>query len=267
LNNPISDLVELSQYAAKHPDFVQGGGGNCSVKFSNKMAIKASGCFLEEVSLKNGYVLLDLMEKNSAQGIRPSMETPIHSLLGTYVVHTHPILVGGLVCVKKGKTIFKELFNYDNYFWIDYVSPGNELYEKVKNVFISSNADINKDLALFVENHGLFISSPIKLQCITLHESIINKLKEFFNYNDESIGLNHINITDGKFLTPDHVVYSNLSKNQASNKNKVAVSEIVTFSRKVTSIILLKGLEIQYLSNEACNFILNIEGEKYRQQM
>lgn len=268
MNNPILDLVELSQYAAKHPDFVQGGGGNCSVKFSNKMAIKASGCFLEEVSLKNGYVLLDLKETNlEIQGIRPSMETPIHCLLGTYAVHTHPIIVGGLVCAKNGKTIFKELFNYDNYFWIDYASPGDELYKKVKSILISNNADIGRDLVLFIENHGLFVSSPDKPQCITLHESIINKLNKFFDFDEKSISQSQADVMHGRFLTPDHIVYSDLSKGQLSNKKKIAMSEIETFSRKVTSMIFLKNLEVQYLSEEACKFIQNMEGEKYRQQI
>lgn len=36
-------LVKMSKYAGQRFDLVQAGGGNTSVKFGNKMYIKASG--------------------------------------------------------------------------------------------------------------------------------------------------------------------------------------------------------------------------------
>jgi len=57
----IQDLVKISHYAAADVAYIQGGGGNTSIKLDdNRMAVKASGCKLSDMADKEGYVVVDL---------------------------------------------------------------------------------------------------------------------------------------------------------------------------------------------------------------
>ena len=133
LENAVVDLVELSRYAAQHPRLVQGAGGNCSVKFSDRLVIKASGYLLEEVSEQDGYVVLDLKTELPIEGsaLKASLETHLHKLLRKYVIHTHPIVVIALVSAWQGKQVFRDLFPEGFYQWVDYAPPGDLLAQRV----------------------------------------------------------------------------------------------------------------------------------------
>lgn len=103
-------------------DYVQGGGGNTSVKLDGGlMAIKASGFSLKDIEPDRAYAVLDYealrrfyfgskpadfddVEKvgsaqakentNTIEGLavlRPSVEAGFHSILDTYVAHSHSV--------------------------------------------------------------------------------------------------------------------------------------------------------------------------------
>ena len=56
----IEAFVKLSQIGGSRADYVQGGGGNTSVKLKNGyMAIKASGYCLKDIEKDTGYAVLD----------------------------------------------------------------------------------------------------------------------------------------------------------------------------------------------------------------
>ena len=115
-------FIKLSHIGGSRADYVQGGGGNTSVKLKDgSMAIKASGFCLKDIQMQNGYAVLDgnalrkfYRENNpedfedcEASGsqctkenvldvagipkLRPSVEAGFHSLLKTYVLHTHSV--------------------------------------------------------------------------------------------------------------------------------------------------------------------------------
>ena len=47
----IKDLIKVSHYAAASKAYIQGGGGNTSVKLDDRqMAVKASGCKLSDMN-------------------------------------------------------------------------------------------------------------------------------------------------------------------------------------------------------------------------
>jgi len=52
MNKSLTDLVRISNAAGKDPSFVQGGGGNTSIKTDDGkfMYIKASGTALKEMN-------------------------------------------------------------------------------------------------------------------------------------------------------------------------------------------------------------------------
>lgn len=259
------DFLQISHYAGKHPDFVQGGGGNCSVKFSSCMIIKASGSFLSEVNTESGYVYLDLRTREvlKNQKYKPSLEVQIHFLLGNYVIHTHPILVGGLVCAKEGFANFKKIFKEENLYWINYKNPGRDLFDEVKKFVERENLFSKRPFVLFLKNHGIFISAGSKEECIGIHDLIISKLSDFFDYKNLAYPLEKASLIG--YLTPDHVVYGTLLEGRLSGKQKLAEAELLEFSSKVLALINSKKWHAEYLDNNDVNIIKNMEEEKYRQ--
>ena len=56
----LADFAKMSQEAGARSDYVQGGGGNTSVKLSGGlMAIKASGFCLSDIDTDKGYAVLN----------------------------------------------------------------------------------------------------------------------------------------------------------------------------------------------------------------
>jgi ribulose-5-phosphate 4-epimerase/fuculose-1-phosphate aldolase len=118
--NGLTELAHMSRVLGKDPLLVQAGGGNISVKFSNRrMAIKASGYRLREVTVHRGWTWADiaqiqrgfrrlshrrstvrsemayadlLKKSGSARRERMSMEAGFHAVLPqTYVAHVHSV--------------------------------------------------------------------------------------------------------------------------------------------------------------------------------
>ena len=123
-------FIFMSKYAGMREDLVQAGGGNSAYKITDeKMAIKASGYQLAEVTEKSGYAIVNpkiiknaflgcenldemtdeqskrILEKAFLDGERPSIETFLHSISGRYSLHTHPVVVNALTCRKNGEEI------------------------------------------------------------------------------------------------------------------------------------------------------------------
>jgi len=108
-------LVEICRWlGGRVPHWIQGKGGNVSVKEGNRLWIKASGAHVSDVSASHGVACVDLLRFNDlrqgappadAEGwyaetltrcatghARPSMETGFHALLpGAWVVHVHSL--------------------------------------------------------------------------------------------------------------------------------------------------------------------------------
>ena len=118
----LNDYARLSQSAGARMDYVQGGGGNTSVKLDDTyMAVKASGFCLSDVKPDQAYAVMDYSalrafyrghEANEFDNVeqagselakastiaieglsalRPSVEAGFHSLLGTFVIHSHSV--------------------------------------------------------------------------------------------------------------------------------------------------------------------------------
>lgn len=204
----IPDLVKLSKYAGERFDLIQAGGGNTSVKNkSNKyMWIKASGCSLSEVEIDHGYCkvdnikvlsilenkkLLKLKEKSRKEKManrllsfavihssqRPSIETYMHSLLGKYVLHTHPVAVNVLTSRKSWKKELMLLFKKP--LLIDYRTPGLELALKLKKeIFIYKQRCRQLPKVIFLQNHGLIVNSDSLQELLMLTEKILKTIEK-----------------------------------------------------------------------------------------
>ena len=139
---------EMSKEAGSRADYVQGGGGNTSVKLSNGlMAIKASGFCLADITPDNAYALIKLdglqkfynenspeslsdVEKEGAacakentvvlegmNPLRPSVEAGFHSILKKFVCHTHSVYANMCCCSHEMKEIAEKAFDGASYSW------------------------------------------------------------------------------------------------------------------------------------------------------
>lgn len=193
----MKNFIEMSKYAGMREDLVQAGGGNSSYKMSkNRMAIKASGYQLADLTEEKGYAvvnpqiisdsflnnenIMDMTEEDSKaildkafiSGNRPSIETFLHSISGTYTLHTHPVVVNALACRKGGMEILEELF--PEALRVPYATPGVEL---AKAYFSAVQNSERNTKIVFLQNHGLLVSGESSGEVISTTEEIVTKIE------------------------------------------------------------------------------------------
>jgi len=202
----LKNFIKISKYAGERFDLVQAGGGNSSVKFNNnEMIIKASGVLLSEVNENSGYSRVDIKKirhilhnknvtndkikinrethsKNLIKDAtldksnRPSIETLLHSTLYKYTLHTHPIVVNMILIQKEWKNIILSIFKSKDVALVPYRTPGIELAIELERV-INKFEVIPK--IIFLQNHGLIVSSsqPEEIQLLT--DLVLNKIEQY----------------------------------------------------------------------------------------
>jgi NAD(P)-dependent dehydrogenase (short-subunit alcohol dehydrogenase family)/rhamnose utilization protein RhaD (predicted bifunctional aldolase and dehydrogenase) len=209
----LSQLIEVSRAVGTRPEFVQGGGGNTSVKSPGgaTMAVKASGTSLAAMSEDAGWCemdvarLLELFDRPyladlaadererrvldiqracviGGPGERPSVEAALHALLGRVVIHTHPVAVNALTCGPGGDAL-RELArdNEPPPLWVGYTDPGYTLAVAVKAAIDAyATGHGRPPQALFLQNHGLFVSADDAESCRTLHDDWYARCEAWF---------------------------------------------------------------------------------------
>ncbi len=185
----IEDFVRMSRFAGGRLDLIQAGGGNASIKMGNGlMLIKASGCYMGEVSQEQGYTEVRheipreiisgesrkperppkeeieriaataLAQATEAGAPRPSIEMFMHAVLGKYVLHTHPLTATAVACRDGWKEILAAKF--PDALLVEYHTPGIELAIAIFKEIIKRGANPQQGLlVVFLENHGLVVSA------------------------------------------------------------------------------------------------------------
>jgi len=214
----LKELEKISQAVGNSTDFVQGGGGNTSVKLDEeRMAVKASGYSLKQITPAEGFVVVNyrnikdfynhvdlasgadyekegidfimnnLIDMEGIKKLRPSVEAGFHSLLKKFVIHTHSVYANILCCSKEGQKLVGKIFagRPCACLWIPYVNPGFSLTLKIKNAIEES---IKKGGAypqvLFMENHGLIVHSEDWEDCIALHSEVNDRIKKYLGIHE-----------------------------------------------------------------------------------
>lgn len=210
-------MHKISSYAGR-PEYVQGGGGNTSVKFDDRlMAIKASGYTLKEITEEKGYVTVDYTkirryydsvqkeagkdyEKESLQvnlssiallpGMeekRPSVEVGFHSFLSKNVIHTHSVYANILCCSEEGRDAAQKIFEQSGigYVFLPYIDPGFTLTLTIKKEIgaYQKEKGCMPDV-LFLDNHGVIVHNDDVNKVIEIHEAVNEKIKNYFNLKD-----------------------------------------------------------------------------------
>ncbi len=294
----LKKFIDLSRAIGRRSDFIQGTGGNVSVKINDKMLIKASGWRLEDISENSGLVVVNVNngDVENSQGLRPSMEMGFHMFLDKYVVHTHSVYTNIVACAADGRKIFGDISREFGVAaaWVDYQSPGSHLASAVKKAVeeFKSQYGIMPE-AILMKNHGLIVSSDNLENVFNLHNEIQELVKQYLDlkrvfpkdvadYLKRFVKNNSdfIEVFSRNILFPDQVVFcgntgekvlinkktnnivykTNKKEARAIEENLIAWVYIVDCAKDC-------GLTLNFLSLENIDYIKNMESEKYRQQL
>lgn len=265
-----AEFVAMSQTVGANPAYVQGGGGNTSVKLdSRRMAIKASGLALSQVTATGGYVEVDYAAIRAGSppsalpggdpALRPSMETGFHALLGTHVLHTHNIYANLLTCAEEGEGLAHELF--PDAPWIGYVTPGEPLTAAIA----AKQPDPDAPAILFLQNHGVIASAPTAAEALRLHEGLTARILAHFKLSPvtmpERIETPDLAAMRAHVLFPDQVVYTSPENDLLHTR---AARETFWAYAYIRDTIQSLGLTPRDLPQGATQTILNLPSEKHR---
>jgi rhamnose utilization protein RhaD (predicted bifunctional aldolase and dehydrogenase) len=218
-NQELKELEIISHGVGNRIDYVQGGGGNTSVKLDDQhMAVKASGFKLNQITPAEGYVVINYRniqdyyqavdlsldkdyEKESVEyakanvvpmeglkTLRPSVEAGFHSILKKYVVHTHPVYANLLCCSRNGREMAEKIFSGREFvfLWIPYINPGFCLTLKIKDEIARCQAEqgIFPEV-IFMENHGLIVTADSYQKALNLHEQVNIAIKQYLQIQED----------------------------------------------------------------------------------
>ncbi|HAL74668.1 MAG TPA: class II aldolase [Clostridiales bacterium] len=215
----LSEYTRMSRTAGSRSDYVQGGGGNTSVKFDAQlMAIKASGYRLDQIAPDQAYAVLDFAAirkfyentdpatladveaAGSAQAkaatlpveglpaLRPSVEAGFHSLLDTFVLHTHPIYANLATCSTEGAAIAGQALADigAGFTFVPYINPGAQLTFSIGQARRNAiQPDGTLPAIIFMQNHGLIVTGPDADTCLALHDEVNQRIAAAFGVSSE----------------------------------------------------------------------------------
>ncbi|MHC4555939.1 MAG: class II aldolase/adducin family protein [Planctomycetota bacterium] len=207
----LAELIRISNETGGDPTLVQGGGGNTSVKTTDGkyMYIKASGTALKDMNQKQGWrrmrlepvlailkdkslpkmdastreprvvnMLLNACDDNIKTIARPSVEAHLHACLNKCVIHLHPSAAGAYHNAKNGRAKLQKLFKDESppLLWVPYTDPGYMLAKRIARLVDNYQDKFGKTPSiLFLEKHGLFITSKTASGALHLVRSIMKR--------------------------------------------------------------------------------------------
>ena len=221
--NHLSDLAAFSDLSGRigsRPDYVQGGGGNTSVKLDGGlMAVKASGFRLSDVRPDHAYAVLDGtalrqfyletdpatlpdVEKAGAERakacvrpidgmepLRPSVEAGFHSILNRHVAHSHAVWANFAACSAECADLVRSALSDADYAFgiVPYVDPGARLTFAVRDELRRVEADCGrKPGVLFLRNHGIIAHDDDPEECLRLHDDACRRVAAAFGTTIDS---------------------------------------------------------------------------------
>ncbi len=286
--NSLKELEKISKETGKHKDYVQGGGGNTSIKLDYEwMAVKASGYklnqitvndgfavvnyrkiieYMENVDLKSGldyekysieFIRRNVFELNDIKLLRPSVEAGFHALLKKVVIHTHPVYSNIICCCEEGKDLIETILKNKNieFIWISYIKPGFSLSYSIMNKCKEYKKNNEKNIdVIFMENHGLIVNEDNPEKCLALNrqvnELIINHLK-LLKYPEFKIQ----KIKENFYKSKNDFMLDFIKNNNVDYKffDKFALypDQLVYLNEYLGKKIFIENEEIIYKANES----------------
>lgn len=235
-------------------NLVQEAGGNISYKYKDKIIISSSGVSLKNINLFNGYCICDINKinknfnsdteyflniynsKTHFSSERPSMETLLHvKMKKKFSFHSHPVFLNSLLCSKEAEKNLSKIFLNLKYQFFEFKTPGVEL---------GNSINVEEDI-IFLQNHGLIVSSDKIEDCLNISLFIENKCKNFFGNNDLNYDIDFP-------LFPESIIFKQKFK---------------TINNFIYNNIISKNFKPKFLTKEEIKKILSLETEKYRMNL
>lgn len=276
----LADLVAVSRAIGANAGYVQGGGGNTSLKINPaKMTIKASGVSLAAVSLEAGFLTVDhdfvqreipscqdedaysrLLGASISSGQltdrRPSIETGFHALLGRAVLHTHSVWANLLTCSQEGPELVRSIL--PDALWVDYATPGLSLTKEIANSLQGGQTEL-----IFLQNHGIIVSADTPNEALERHEEVTQRIQSHFgrclDFPAEAVEDSKAN----RLIFPDQAVYL-CDPALGASKAGIETQQAVDF---LMMNIPHLGLTLNFLDEAEKSTLINLESEKYRQKI
>jgi ribulose-5-phosphate 4-epimerase/fuculose-1-phosphate aldolase len=254
----LKELAALSHAAGARPDYVQGGGGNTSVKLgSGLMAVKASGIRLGQVTESAGFTIVEtetLREVTAEHGykpLRPSVESGFHAALPEkFVLHTHAVYANLAMCSETGAERLPGLMEGYEYVVVPYRNPGMQLCSSIKERLGYCTQ------VIFLENHGLIVTAATAEECLRIHDGVNDRIAESYGVTPSDYAAFAAELD--KTLYPDHQVYFTLTDAQRE------IQAAVMFIRFT---LMKNGEKARAMDGRAMDYIKNWESEAYRKTM
>ena len=214
----LAAFARLSATLGARADYVQGGGGNTSVKLDGgKMAIKASGFRLSDITETSAYAVLDYeaihrfytenepedladveadgaactkantLQIEGIEPLRPSVEAGFHSILKTYVAHTHSVYANLACCAKECREIAEKAFADADYSWghVPYTDPGANLTFAIRNELSRVKKETGRTPSvILMQNHGIIAHDDDADRCLAIHADANERLARAFGLSD-----------------------------------------------------------------------------------
>lgn len=187
-------LIRQAMTLGATPGYVQGAGGNLSVKDGSTIWIKASGTRLKEADSREIFVALDLRGARSAvldtedlasviqdapgtAGLRPSIETSIHCLLPhRFVSHVHSIGAIALAVLADAADRASALADLARVIHVPYARPGIPLARSILSRLAQDPADADTPLLMVLGNHGIIAASGSSDHNVALLQAVEARL-------------------------------------------------------------------------------------------
>jgi rhamnose utilization protein RhaD (predicted bifunctional aldolase and dehydrogenase) len=264
----LNTFIGISRLIGANPLWVQGPGGNVSVKGSDGiMIVKGSGSELADVDINKGYSLVNYIEflksletlmfrninnmerevrysdlvssanTDSIKYPRPSMELGFHALFpGKYVIHYHSVAsIAASFLYSTGVPLPAFDSSIKAYFEPFHL-PGFSICPSIKKIADKISSD-EQTSVVFLANHGVIISTtedPFNvIEILSAWENIF--WEEFFHEDYSSYTRNHLYSEAATFpvtlrpLFPDFVMLENRIKDSV-----VAVDNTVVLKSELT---------------------------------
>ena len=299
------EYQKLSTAVSSDYSFVQGGGGNVSIKKDNDLIVKASGTRLSEATTSMGFVVLnrDVAKECTKSGAslqrsvvvgsfngRPSIEAPLHvECGGSYVVHIHSVGAIAIGLIEEGSAFCaKEGWQY-----VEYALPGEPLLSALKS---SGNFSSPSGVSI-LSNHGLLVWDSTLEQCINRALMAEDKCRNYFLGKNSSQNIdemkNEIDLKNDEYLDfgsalsdqwlrfilgntlfPDQAVF--LSEvhfeNLIQDDFLLNIKSLSMDQKEMLKLLNLLGKILRPedckrpLSTSEVNTVLGLESEKYRME-
>lgn len=256
------------------PEWVQGPGGNVSVKVGEVLAVKASGKRLRDLGQPGSHAEVPLAlaraalegdaeadRETFARTPRPSLETYFHALGGRVVAHTHSIGAMLVACSRAPRP--------QGLLSVPYERPGRMLGVRVAEALAGARTG-----AVLMESHGLVVYAESVDEAVsrsreldrTFRESIDVPLSSFAErvsapYEVVPVDEKGAVLTalpprtpangPARYLTPDAVVYASVSRVVSldeANTLSLAREALAAFGRPVV-LVADDGRRVQCARN------------------